>query len=67
MLRPALLLPVTLALAACSAAPGADFPKLVPVETLLVEEPLSPSPAPGIEARADALRARAKGLRNATP
>ncbi|PYF09648.1 hypothetical protein C8J30_10718 [Rhodobacter viridis] len=65
MLRPALLLP--LALAACSAASGADFPKLMPTDTLLVEEPLSPSPAPGLEARADALRARAAALRSATP
>ncbi|KQB12862.1 hypothetical protein H9N28_14875 [Rhodobacter capsulatus] len=65
MLRPALILP--LALAACSAAPGTDFPKLVPAETLLVEEPLSPSPAPGLEARAEALRARAEALRAETP
>lgn len=65
MPRPALLLP--LALAACSAAPGADFPKLAPTETLLLEEPLSPSPAPGLEARAEALRARAEALRTATP
>ncbi|WP_444454638.1 hypothetical protein ACTTAI_04635 [Rhodobacter capsulatus] len=65
MLRPALLLP--LALAACSAAPGTQFPKLMPTDTLLVEEPLSPSPASGLEARAAALRARAEALRSATP
>lgn len=65
MLRPALLLP--LVLAACSAAPEADFPDLVPAETLLIEEPLSPAPASGLEARAQALRAQAEALRTATP
>ena len=65
MPRPALILP--LALAACAATPGADFPKLVPAETLLIEEPLSPSPAPGLETRAEALRARAEALRAESP
>lgn len=57
-----------LLLAACSGkTPAIDYPALVPADTLLDAEPLSPSPAPALEARADALRTRADALRNATP
>jgi len=64
---PRLALILVCALAGCAAASGTEFPALVPVETLLIEEPLTPSPAPGLEARAAALRARAEALRQATP
>lgn len=65
---PRLALILCLGLAACSGAKTPiDYPALVPAETLLTEAPLSPSPAPALEARADALRDRAEALRNATP
>jgi hypothetical protein len=54
---------MTCLIAACAGAPGRDYPKLVPLDTLISDEPLSPSPAPALEARADALRARADALR----
>ncbi|MFC5736261.1 hypothetical protein DFO80_1038 [Rhodobacter sp. 140A] len=55
-----------LALAGCG-APGADYPALVPMETLLSDAPLTPDPAPALEARADALRARAAAIRAEQP
>lgn len=64
---PRLILFLPLLLAACAAAPGADFPQLVPAGPLLAEAPLTPSPAPGLEGRAAALRARAEALRQANP
>lgn len=65
---PRLILLLPLALAACGgAAQMGNYPALVPVEPLLVEAPLTPSPAPELEARASALRARAEALRRATP
>lgn len=61
-LTPALTLGALLWLAGC-AAPGEEYPALVPIDTLLIEAPLTPDPAPGLEARAADLRARAAGLR----
>ena len=58
MLRLFSLLSLSCLVAACAGAPGEDYPKLVPRDTLLSDEPLTPSPAPAIAARADALRAR---------
>lgn len=60
-----LLLP--LLLVACGGEATQDYPALVPVDTLLTEEPLTPSPAPELEARAAALKARAAALRTQTP
>ncbi|SOC02210.1 hypothetical protein [Rhodobacter maris] len=65
-LRPFLLL-VPFFLSACGSAGQEAYPALVPVDTLLAEEPLTPSPAPELEARAAALRARAAALRAETP
>lgn len=65
---PLLLLALTLLLAGCGgAAQMGNYPALVPLDTVLTEEPLTPSPAPELEARAAALRARAEALRHATP
>ncbi|MBZ4023365.1 hypothetical protein CKO11_12945 [Rhodobacter sp. TJ_12] len=64
-LTPLLLLPALLA--ACASGQTADYPALVPLDTVLIDQPLTPSPAPGLEARAAALRARADRLRSATP
>ena len=55
-----------LALAGCGAS-DADYPALVPMETLLDEAPLTSSPPPVIEARAAALNSRAEALRHETP
>jgi hypothetical protein len=41
-----------------------DYPQLLPVDQLLTDEPLTPDPAPGLEARAADLRARAAWLRS---
>ncbi|PTV95938.1 hypothetical protein C8J27_103269 [Rhodobacter aestuarii] len=64
---PLFLTALLLALAACGGPQSSPYPALVPSETLLIEEPLSPSPAPELEARAAALKARAAALRSATP
>lgn len=61
MLRLAPILFLAL-LAACDRG-AQDYPHLVPVDQLLVDEPLTPDPAPGLEARAADLRARAVWLR----
>ncbi|WBL32439.1 hypothetical protein O5O51_11960 [Sinirhodobacter sp. HNIBRBA609] len=56
-------LALTLALAACSAGTDTDYPSLLPTSTLLGDAALTPDPAPGLEARAADLRARADALR----
>ncbi|MFD2173652.1 hypothetical protein [Rhodobacter lacus] len=61
------LLLVLLLLTACGSGGQEAYPALVPADTLLIEEPLTPSPAPVLEARAAALRARAAALRAETP
>lgn len=66
MTRPFLLL-ACLTLAACGDAQEGGYPALVPMQTLLDDAPLSPDPAPALEARAAALTARAEVLRNAQP
>jgi len=66
-MRSPVLIALCLSLAGCAGSQGADFPKLVPMETLLGDEELSPDPAPELEARAAALRARAEALRQAEP
>ena len=63
MLRTPSLLTLICLTAACAGAPGEEYPKLVPLDSLLSDAPLTPSPAPALEARADALRARADALR----
>lgn len=55
-----------LALAGCAGA-QADYPALVPLETLALEVPPAAAPTASLEARASALRARAALLRRATP
>ena len=62
MLRTPALLTLICLTAACAGAPS-EYPKLVPLDSLLSNEPLTPSPAPALETRADALRARADALR----
>lgn len=54
------------ALGGCTSG-GRDYPKLVPADTILTDEPLTPSPEPALTAKADALRARAAALRAETP
>jgi len=56
-------LALILALTACSAGTDADYPHLLPTSTLLGDAALTPDPAPGLEARAADLRARADALR----
>lgn len=53
------------ALSACGA--GEDYPALVPVDTLLTDQPAEPAPTAELQARADALEARAEALRRAQP
>lgn len=65
MTRPLLILLMT-AVAGC--AQGEDtYPALVPVDQILADRPLSPDPAPALEARRAALDARADALRAAQP
>lgn len=71
MPRPTALLPLLLALAGCAGAqadsPAAQYPALVPLETLVLEVPPAAAPSATLEARASALRARAAALRRITP
>lgn len=61
-----LFLPLAL-LAACAARTDAPYPALLPLDTLLTEAAPAPDPAPALEARAAALRARAAQLRQPLP
>lgn len=53
------------ALAGCGA--GGNYPALVPVDTLLADQPADPAPTAELQAKADALEARAEALRRAQP
>lgn len=59
----ALIASLTL-LAACSQPSDEQYPALLPLDEILTDEPLSPDPSPDLNARADALRARAEAIRN---
>ncbi len=62
----ALLLPLAGAiLSGCVA--GTKYPGLVPIGEILQNGPVSPDPAPDMQARATALNARADALRRAAP
>lgn len=50
----------------CAKDDGA-YPALVPENTIVTDEALSPDPAPRLYAEADALRARAARIRAETP
>ncbi|MBC7146679.1 MAG: hypothetical protein H5U24_14935 [Thioclava marina] len=50
-------------LTACSKHSSEDYPALLPLDQILDDQPLSPDPAPDLEARAAALKARADMLR----
>ncbi|AQS47570.1 hypothetical protein BMG03_06970 [Thioclava nitratireducens] len=51
-------------LTACSKRSTEGYPALLPMDEILTDQPLTPDPAPELEARADALRARADTMRN---
>ncbi|OWY05702.1 hypothetical protein B6V75_06220 [Thioclava sp. F1Mire-8] len=51
-------------LTACSKRSTEGYPALLPMDEILTDQPLTPDPAPELEARADALRARADTMRS---
>ncbi|MAQ37350.1 hypothetical protein BMI91_03340 [Thioclava sediminum] len=51
-------------LAACSKQSMEGYPTLLPMDEILTDQPLTPDPAPELEARADALRSRADAMRS---
>ena len=68
MPRPILLILSALLLTGCAAGPPVQgYPRLVPMETLLIEAPAETAPQAGLAARAAALTARAEALRQAEP
>ena len=73
MPRPILVLFSAFLLPGCAASlPAQGYPRLVPLETLLIEAPdaeATPAVTPqsDLESRAAALRARAEALRRAEP